>query len=422
MRFIVIKLRRHIKNYVKESYLPRIIVLFSLVKLLIVKDNDKKLLIMTRVLRYYPDITFHRSILNHLITLAGSSEVFNNDQKKIQLNHPIIIKPYISKNEKGILLMKFEHELEKVVNSNALETIQARYHIVFLPSWHGLFTPQLLKLAARSSQRFYVMPVNPKDRISCRRLEPYCQAMPFNNASWVKKELFSGYKGHRDIDCLMVANFGEYKRHWILFKALSKLPPEITAVCVGVPLGDGRTADSIRQEAREYGVHNRVTVIEEPSQEDLRNYFQRAKVFCALSYIEGTFNSVAESLMAGTPVIMFKNAHIGTKELIGSYNGALVSSISELKDKIASFLQEGNHEDIRKNAQQRVDAASNCIKLNHLLKEDALNLGYEWSCDIESVYCVRLKFYYENPEWKSLLEKDYAYLNDYGVEIKRFIS
>ncbi|WP_291323369.1 glycosyltransferase family 4 protein [Desulfonatronospira sp.] len=421
MKFIISKFKINLENYIKESHIPGIVVVFLLVKLLFVKDSNKKLSVLTRVLRHYPNIAFHKSILNYSMTLAKSDKIFNNGKNRIQLNHPIIIKPYISKKEKGILLMKFEHELKKVVNSIALETIQDRYHIVSLPSGHGLFTPQLLKLAARSSQRFYVMPVQSRDRISCLRLGPHCQVLPFNNASWVKKELFSCYKGHRDIDCLMVAQWGKVKRHWMLFKALSKLPPEITAVCVGVPVGDGRTVDSIRQEARVYGVHDRVTIIEGPSQEDLRNYFQRAKVFCALSYKEGTFNSVAESLMAGTPVIMFKNAHIGTKELINENNGALVSSISELRDKITYFLKKDNHEEIRKNAQQLVDAASNCEKLNHLLKEDAFNLGYEWSCDIESVYCVRLKFYYENPEWKSIFKEDYSYLNDNGVEIKRFL-
>lgn len=73
------------------------------------------------------------------------------------------------------------------------------------------------------------------------------------------------------------------------FKALSKLPLEITAVCVGLPLDDGRTADSLRQEAREYGVSDCVQIIEKPAQEELWNYFQRAKVFCALSRKEGTF-------------------------------------------------------------------------------------------------------------------------------------
>lgn len=354
--------------------------------------------------------------------MARSDDVFQNEKKYIRLSNSVIIKPYISKNEKGVLLIKFEREHRKILDYDILKIIQDRYHIVILPSWSGLFTVPVLSLAARSRDRFYVMPVHANERELCSRLGPNCLDLPFNNASWVNKDFFSGYKGQRDIPCLMVANFAEFKRHWILFKALSKLPLEITAVCVGLPLDDGRTADSLRQEAREYGVSDRVQIIEKPAQEDLRNYFQRAKVFCALSRKEGTFNAVAESLMAGTPVLMFKNAQIGTKDLINSKNGALVDSISDLREKILYFNRINNHDDIRVMAQGMVDAETNCSKLNQLLKDFALSRGEGWSCDIEKTYCMRLNFYYKSPDWRSRLNDDYAYLKNMGIEVKGFVQ
>ncbi|MFZ5994960.1 MAG: glycosyltransferase [Thermodesulfobacteriota bacterium] len=393
--------------------------MIALPKIAFLRDFGQRLLRISNILASFPNIPFLKFLLPQALVYARSETVYQ-DLQNVVLNYSIIIKHYVSKNEKGILLISFEKELQKILRFKTLDAIQERYHIVFLPSSHGFFSSPLIVLAARARERFYVMPVHARERRFSHHLGPYCRALPFNAASWVKKEFFCSYQGDRDIDCLMVANFAEVKRHWLLFKALSRLPSEIKAYCVGVPLGI-RTADSLRQEAKEYDVLNRIVIVEGPTQEELRMYYQRARVFCALSYREGSFIAVAESLLAGTPVIYFKNAQFGTKELLTSNNGAMVSSISELRKKILFFREHDNHENIRKTSQREIASSVNCIRLNQLLKETALSSGEEWSTDIERIYCMRFWFYYESTDWRFRLENDYSYLKERGIEIKGFV-
>ena len=127
-------------------------------------------------------------------------------------------------------------------------------------------------------------------------------------------------------------------------------------------------------------------IVENPSQQILREYFQRAKIFCALSYKEGSYIGVAEALMAGTPVVMFKNAKIGTKALISPSYGALVSTISELREKILFYNKFDAHARVKKYAQDFVSSYINCQRLNKMLKDYAISDGENWTCDIEEIY------------------------------------
>ena len=337
------------KNLLRELNFAGVISFIALARIPFTRRKNKRIEILLKLLSHYPRVLSHNKILKYCLTCYKDDVNILSQKNEVDLLYSIILKPYISKKEKGIILISFETELNKLLNFKKFYNIQSRYHIIFIPSWTGLYSTPLLKLAVLSKDRFYVMPVHKHEDQLCHKLGENCKPLPFNAASWVKTEFFSGYKKVRDINCLMVANFGEYKRHWILFKALSKLPIEISACCVGVPLGDGkRTADSLRYEAKIFGVYDRVEIVENPTQPILREYFQRAKVFCALSYKEGSYIGVAEALMAGTPVVMFKNAKIGTKALISPSCGALVSTISELREKILFYNKYDAHASYKK--------------------------------------------------------------------------
>lgn len=340
--------------------------------------------------------------------------------KPLSLSYCALLKTYISDLEKGILLVSFENQLEQLLNSGRIDDVLARYHLVFIPSWSGLYSKELFRLVAAAGQEpVFVLPVHRHERELVPTLSANCHALPFNAASWVNPEFFEGPAQERDIDCLMVANFASFKRHWLLFKALKELPEDVRVTCVGVPLGS-RTAESIRQEAVEYGVSDQVTIVEDPSQEELRRYFRRAKMFCAMSYREGSFIAVAESLMSGTPVLMFRNAHIGTKSLINENTGALVKSVRELRQKILEYRNFEGHDQVRQIAIDNISAQANSRKLNDMLRDWSDSNGKAWTVDIEPFYSQRLDFYYFNEDNRDRLADDYRYLSELGIRFPRF--
>lgn len=420
------KLKREVFNVARELNLSG---WRFLINMLVKSDRHRqhlpevnKLQRVASILSYFPATPFKRKQVSKGLDYADViNRVFSERKNQtLSLRYTAIIKPYISPTEKGVLLVSFENQLQSLLDSGLISTILARYDIIFIPSWTGLYSPELFRVASLAgTEPVFVMPVHNHERMSVETLGDNCHPLPFNAASWVNASLFEGESLERDIDCLMVANFASFKRHWLLFKALSGLPRSITATCVGVPLGT-RTAESIRQEAREYGVEDRVTIVEDPSQEELRRYFRRARMFCAMSFREGSFISVAESLMAGTPVIMFKNAHIGTKSLINEGTGALVSSVSDLRQKILDLANFTEHETVRRTSVETISAQANFKKLNDILKEWSVSNYRNWSQDLEPFYSQRLDFHYFNESARDRLRADYAYLSKVGVELPHF--
>lgn len=371
-------------------------------------------------LSHFPKNRLHESLLVDALRLADLLNHSVEAVTPVSLSYCALLKPFVSESEKGILLVSFENQLAQLLNSGRFDEILARYRLVFIPSWSGLYSKELFRLVAASDREpVFVMPVHNHERELVPTLGANCHSLPFNAASWVNPAFFEGPAQERDIDCLMVANFASFKRHWLLFKALKGLPGDIKVTCVGVPLGS-RSAESIRREAAEYGVSDQVTIVEDPSQEELRRYFRRAKMFCAMSYREGSFIAVAESLMSGTPVIMFRNAHIGTKSLINEKTGALVKSVRELRHKIVEYRNFEGHDQVRQTAIDNISAQANSRKLNDMLRDWSINSGKAWTVDIEPFYSQRLDFHYFNDESRDRLADDYRYLSELGIQFPRF--
>lgn len=382
----------------------------------------RKLERVASILSHFPSIPFQRKNISQGLDYARviNRSLAKGEIQTLSLRYTAVIKPYVSLAEKGFLLVSFENQLRSILDSGLCGAILERYHIVFIPSWTGLYSPELFRFASLAgTEPVFVMPVHSHERALVKTLGDNCHPLPFNAASWVNASFFDGGLLERDIDCLIVANFAGFKRHWLLFKALSGLPKHITATCVGVPLGS-RTAESIREEAREYGVEDRVTIVEDPCQEELRRYFLRAKMFCAMSFREGSFISVAESLMAGTPVLMFQNAHIGTKSLINHHTGSLVGSIPELRSKILELMNFTDHEGVRKTSVDTTSAQANSGKLNEMLKDWSVSSGREWSRNLEPFYSQRLDFHYFDESAQDRLSSDYQYLASVGLEFPHF--
>ena len=228
------------KNLLREVNFVEVIYFIELAKIPFTRRKDKRAKILCKFLTHYPKVLLHDKIIKYCLACYNDDVSMKSQKNEIELLYSIILKPYISQNEKGILLISFENELKKLIKFNKLDNIQSRYHIIFIPSWTGLYSTPLLKLAAHSKDRFYVMPVHKHEEQLCHKLGENCKPLPFNAASWVKSEFFSGYKKVRDINCLMVANFGEFKRHWILFKALSKLPKRFLRIVLEFHLETGK--------------------------------------------------------------------------------------------------------------------------------------------------------------------------------------
>ncbi|MBN2169806.1 MAG: glycosyltransferase [Candidatus Krumholzibacteriota bacterium] len=335
------------------------------------------------------------------------------------LERSIILKAPAGPNERGVLLVSFERELAKLAGSDRFAAIERAYQICFLPS-SDAFRPAVLALAARATRPYAVLPAFYEREIPLYApLGDHCWALPFNAASWVNADLYPARRADRDFDICMLALWIRAKRHWRLFEAMAQMTMPPRVCLMGVPWR-GRTQDDIRAEARAFGVADQITIIDEPSQQVIRDVLSRSRMKCLLSRREGSCVAVVEALMAGTPVGMYRDAHVGSRMHINERTGVLLDPARPLGPQLEAFLPRADTLRPDLWAREHLAAAVSSRRLNDALRERSLAAGADWTRDLAPVFRQHFIFHYSDPEDESRLApvcEDFRRLT--GLSIRR---
>ncbi len=314
----------------------------------------------------------------------------------VRLGNCFLLKPYVGEKERGVLLVSFEVQLDAIVCHPAFDEIEREYQIAFLPSWQPAYSTPLLRLAARAHRPFVVMPASEHDLHLGRELGPLCHTSPFQAASWVSTRQFQ-LAAVKDIDIVLIAIFGKYKRHWRLFEGLAQIPDNLRVVLAGKPW-EGRTADTLREEMSAFGCRTEIEIVESPGQETISSLLARSRLFCATSSKEGSFIAVAEALMSGTPVAMYRDAVIGTRRYINDHTGFLLDHRAPLGPQLRRALDMAPSLDPRGWASREISAEANVPRLNAELRQLGLVSGEAWTQDIVPFHSRALQFYAQHDE------------------------
>jgi len=379
-----------VNNY--AAYRSRLLILLAL----FTKNNRRKLASYVAYLTNHYNSPKRNQIIRQALATIPETRYDYPILSKHQtlLHHSIVLKKYVSKNERGILLVSFENELHKLILLKSFSAIEETYQLIFLPSWHPIYSVPLFHLGAKACKPFFIMPSLIDNTNLSREISSFCISLPFHAASWVNEKFYARENPRKDIDIIMVAIFGKYKRHWKLFEALVELPSDVTVCLLGKPY-EGRNGRTLLKEAKAFGVEDRITIIEDPNQDTIANCLSRSKIFCALSHKEGSYIAVVESLMADTPVGMYANAMIGSKAYINDQTGVLFDPDRKLGPQLKAFLDRSRCFAPHIWAKEHISAHKNCTQLNDVLREVSISSGYVWSRDIEKFYCRHFDFYYD---------------------------
>jgi glycosyltransferase involved in cell wall biosynthesis len=334
------------------------------------------------------------------------------------LERSIIVKPPSPGGERGILFVSFEGELARVLNCRRFEVLQDRYQLAFLPTWQPAHSRELLYLAARSACPFVVMPASRVDLAALpRELPPHCLTVDLQASSWVSSRHFTPTI-NKDIDLILLANFSKYKRHWKLFEGLSQLRAPLRVVCAGRPWGGRQRAD-LEAESAAFGVRDMIDIIDNPTDQQVADLLARSRMFCAMSYKEGSFVAVAESLVAGTPVGMFSDATIGTKQFINEKTGFLFARNEPLGPQLESALERCAGLKPREWACREIVAEQSILKFNRAMRAHSLRLGAPWTHDGFGVYSRNFTFGYLNRTDELAMSQCYAELaENHGLRVR----
>ncbi|MEA2626535.1 MAG: hypothetical protein QOD06_2580 [Candidatus Binatota bacterium] len=382
-------------------------------------DPRKRLKAAERFLLHNPTSPDAAAVVRDAVVWARQGDWVRRPNETPVLQNAILAKRRVSDREKGILLLQFEPELLKLATSPALPAICAQYDVIFVATWQPFFSIPLLILLGRMTEPFWLMPSSQRDGALCESLGVAAVPLPFQASSWILPETFPVGDAPRDIDLLMVANFSTYKRHWLLFEALRELPRELEVVIAGRPWG-GRTRQALLREAEAYGVADRFSIVESPSNHRIADLMSRSRLFCALSNKEGSYIAVGEALMAGAPVGMFEDAVIGSKEYIGPETGVLFRRDEPLAPQIRRFLDSSHPLRPDVWARRHISCRTNVRRLNDILSEAARDRGRAWTEDVPEFYCENFVFRCVDPSVDGVMTGAYRdFEQSYGLRIAR---
>jgi teichuronic acid biosynthesis glycosyltransferase TuaC len=134
-------------------------------------------------------------------------------------------------------------------------------------------------------------------------------------------------------------------------------------------IGDGNAKSELIYYAKKHQLTKHISFLGWKKQDDLINYYQRAKMLCLPSYQEGTPNVVMEALSCGTPIV---GSNIdGIAEIVTNENGILCQPKShvDLAEKLKQALYKTwNYKNIRKYAVDELNSLAQIKKINNIYK------------------------------------------------------
>jgi len=139
-----------------------------------------------------------------------------------------VLKPYISEREKGVIYFSFEYQWTRILQNCDVNEFRKYYHLVLAPVWAVPYSLVNFLFPVYWDDIIFSHLSDPNDAVILPRISPNYITVPLLCSSWVNPEWFKPVPFEKkDIDLVMLANFGKYKRHFVLFKALREMPESL---------------------------------------------------------------------------------------------------------------------------------------------------------------------------------------------------
>lgn len=270
-------------------------------------------------------------------------------------------------------------------------------------------------------KRIFATISDPNDEAIIPRFSDKYVVAPLLCSNWVDPAWYEPVPFEKkDVDFFMLANFGEYKRHWELFKALRHMPKDLKIVLIGTHNGK-RDDETIRQEAAAFGIGpDRFTLRRSPPHAEVRDTLARAKTSLIFSLREGSCMAIVESMFANTPVGMFSDAKVGSRKFINDQTGRFLTH-KNLGRQLMDFLADAEKFQPRQWViDNKVDCRGSSATLNEVIKQAQLADGQEWTQEtFPHMWDPHPKLVNEADRPK--VKADYEYIeNEIGIDLNGF--
>ena len=314
-----------------------------------------------------------------------------------RIHKAIVLKSYVSERERGVVFISFDSQMARLAKATDLKQFAERYTLVLSPSWsppHSIASYLFPRLYPDS---IFCLISNQRDLDLFPRISDKYRMVPLYASNWVDPRKYTAVAAaEKDIDILMVANFGKFKRHHAFFAALGDLPRNYRVVLVGQN-EQGRTKETVLSEAEVFGVRDRFEIRQDVPYQELQELMARARTSLVLSRREGSCVVVVESMFANTPVAVYEDAEMGSRVFVNEHTGRLLRH-DRVAAQLRNFVESSARYEPRKWVDENgVGCVASSQTLNRALKQHALASGGEWTEDIATL-CWRPDPQYYDPQ------------------------
>jgi glycosyltransferase involved in cell wall biosynthesis len=339
--------------------------------------------------------------------------------EKKALTTSLLLKEPGPDGEKGVLYCSFEYNWIRILAHSDAVRFFDEYFLVGASSGAALDYAAYASLSGLSRDPHFIGVSNQAQMHEFRMLAPSIVPLSTMACDWVNPAHFSPKpRGNREIDILMVANWLELKRHWLLFEALKHLDPRLNVLLIGRN-APGRDERSIREEARAFGVRQSLQLLTNIPFDQIVEHQCNAKCAAILSDREGSCVATTESFFADTPVVMMRDAYVGSKAYINPQTGLLAGRRNLYR--VLGELIEGSAElRPREWACANIGAHRASAQLNDVLKRYSLEHGLPWNRDIEPMQWQYVPAYLD-PSGVDRMQRGVQLLRQrHGIELTVF--
>ena len=300
------------------------------------------------------------------------------------LSRSMILKAPKPSGEKGVLLMTFEYNWARLlmgVPEPDFRWIDEHYDLVLSASWSPTDYALLGLVLSRVRGTVFVQSCNYGEIATIERMHPRLKCLPTLPCDWINPELYRPKPfAERTTDIVMVANWGEFKRHWDFFRALAGMPRDLKIVLIG-QREPGRSQDDIRCLARAFGAQQEIEIHESIPIDQVAAHQCNAKVSVIMTRREGCCVAAVESLFAGCALAMRADAHVGPLAYINERTGKKLRT-GHIAEDLMILLRETAGLHPQQWAAENLACNVSRQKANATLKAAAELRGQPWTQDI----------------------------------------
>ncbi len=309
---------------------------------------------------------------------------FGENGGRPELSTSLVLKAPGSNGEKGVLYSSFEYNWLKLVMNHDTRSLLSEYYLVGATSWSPPDYAVFGNFAGLSDDPIFMGISNAADTDAYRIMRPVIEPVPLMACDWTNPAFYTPKpRDERTIDILMVANWLPFKRHWLLFQALQRMPRNLRVVLVGFG-APGRTEANVRAEARAFGVRQELELLSNRNIDQVSALQCDARLSIVCSRREGSCVAPAESLFADTPIALMDDAHIGVSAHVNAETGMLIKQ-SRMSFQLAEMLEEGERFRPRAWAVEHISCDRSSAILNAQLRNHALSTGRPWTQDVATL-------------------------------------